>query len=169
MDAMLDALFEEPREGDLTGWIRNDPDARSGSIKFTFYLGDKLYRVTRTRTKSGKATLNLSEYVDESWQNRSAEKYRDTQAIIENTIGMDSLTLKATGLIMQDQYGLFLQADKADRMAILGNILGLGIYDAWRAWRPTGQQTPTGSSGASRICRRRPGGRCRTRQRSRRP
>lgn len=26
---------------------------------------------------------------------------------------------------------------------------------AWRAWRPTGQQTPTGSSGASRICRRR--------------
>lgn len=129
MDAMLDALFEEPREGDLTGWICNDPDARSGSIKFTFYLGDKLYRVTRTRTKSGKATLNLSEYVDESWQNRSAEKYRDTQAIIENTIGMDSLTLKATGLIMQDQYGLFLQADKADRMAILGNILGLGIYD----------------------------------------
>lgn len=129
MDAMLDALFEEPREGDLTGWICNDPDARSGSIKFTFYLGDKLYRVTRTRTKSGKATLNLSEYVDESWQNRSAEKYRDTQTIIENTIGMDSLTLKATGLIMQDQYGLFLQADKADRMAILGNILGLGIYD----------------------------------------
>lgn len=109
---MLDALFEEPREGDLTGWICNDPDARSGSIKFTFYLGDKLYRVTRTRTKSGKATLNLSEYVDESWQNRSAEKYRDTQTIIENTIGMDSLTLKATGLIMQDQYGLFLQADQ---------------------------------------------------------
>ena len=24
--------------GDLTGWICNDPDARSGSIKFTFYL-----------------------------------------------------------------------------------------------------------------------------------
>ena len=67
--------------------------------------------------------------MDESWQNRSAEKYRDTQAIIENTIGMDSLTLKATGLIMQDQYGLFLQADKADRMAILGSIPVLGIFD----------------------------------------
>ena len=51
MDAMLDALFEEPREGDLTGWIRNDPDARSGSIKFTFYLGDKLYRVTTTASR----------------------------------------------------------------------------------------------------------------------
>lgn len=58
MDAMLDALFEEPREGDLTGWICNDPDVRSGSIQFTFSIGEATYRVTRTRTKSGKATLN---------------------------------------------------------------------------------------------------------------
>jgi exonuclease SbcC len=41
---------------------------------------------------------------------------------------MDSLTLKACALIMQDQYGLFLQADKEARMNILGSILGLGIY-----------------------------------------
>ena len=128
MDAMLDALYEEPREGDLTGWICNAPDARSGSIKFTFRLGEKTYRVTRTRQKSGKATLNIAELVEGEWQDRSAERYRDTQAIIEHTIGMDSLTLKATGLIMQDQYGLFLQADKTDRMSILGSILGLGIY-----------------------------------------
>ena len=129
MDAILDALFEEPREGDLTGWICNAQEARSGSIEFTFALGDHRYRVARTRTKSGKATLNLSEYVDGEWQNRSAEKIKDTQALIEQTIGMDSLTLKACGLIMQDQYGLFLQADKESRVKILGNILGLGIYD----------------------------------------
>lgn len=128
MDAMLDALFEEPREGDLTGWICNDPEARSGSIKFTFRLGEQIYRVTRTRQKSGKATLNLAELVDGEWADRSQEKYRDTQTEIENTIGMDSLTLKACALIMQDQYGLFLQADKEARMAILGNVLGLGIY-----------------------------------------
>ncbi len=128
MDAMLDALFEEPREGDLTGWICNDPDVRSGSIKFTFGLGEATYRVTRTRMKSGKATLNISELVDGEWENRSKEKIRDTQREIENIIGMDSLTLKACALIMQDQYGLFLQADKEARMTILGNILGLGIY-----------------------------------------
>lgn len=128
MDAMLDALFEEPREGDLTGWICNDPEARSGSIKFTFRLGEQLYRVTRTRAKSGKATLNLAELVDGEWTDRSRERYRDTQTEIENTIGMDSLTLKACALIMQDQYGLFLQADKEARMNILGNILGLGVY-----------------------------------------
>ncbi len=128
MDAMLDALFEEPREGDLTGWICNDESARSGAIKFTFRLGDRLYRVTRTRAKSGKATLNLSEQVDGEWADRSREKFKDTQQEIINTIGMDSLTLKACALIMQDQYGLFLTADKESRMQILGNILGLGAY-----------------------------------------
>lgn len=128
MDAMLDALYEEPREGELTGWIRNDPEARSGAIKFTFRLGDSLYRVTRTRQKSGKATLNISELVDGEWADRSEEKFKDTQQKIINIIGMDSLTLKACALIMQDQYGLFLQADKEARMNILGSILGLGIY-----------------------------------------
>lgn len=128
MDAMADALFEETREGELTGWIRNDPEARSGAIKFTFRLGEKTYRVTRTRQKSGKATLNIAELVDGEWIDRSKEKFRDTQEEIINIIGMDSLTLKACALIMQDQYGLFLQADKEARMNILGSILGLGIY-----------------------------------------
>lgn len=128
MDAMLDALYEEPREGELTGWICNDPEARSGAIKFTFKLGDRLYRVTRTRQKSGKATLNIAEYVEGEWVDRSKEKFKDTQQEIINIIGMDSLTLKACALIMQDQYGLFLQADKEARMNILGSILGLGIY-----------------------------------------
>ena len=128
MDAMLDALYEEPREGELTGWICNAPDARSGAIKFTFKLGERLYRVTRTRQKSGKATLNIAEQVEGEWIDRSKEKFKDTQQEIINIIGMDSLTLKACALIMQDQYGLFLQADKEARMNILGSILGLGIY-----------------------------------------
>lgn len=133
MDAMLDALYEEPREGELTGWICNDPEARSGAIKFTFKLGDRLYRVTRTRQKSGKATLNIAECVEGEWVDRSKEKFRDTQQEIINIIGMDSLTLKACALIMQDQYGLFLQADKEARMNILGSILGLGIYGGMEA------------------------------------
>ncbi len=128
MDAILDCLFEEPREGDLTGWIRADEKARSGSIAFTFAIGDRVFRVARTRAKSGKATLNLSERVNDDWVNRSAEKFKDTQDIITGILGMDSLTFRSCALIMQDQYGLFLQADKEARMAILGNILGLGVY-----------------------------------------
>ena len=130
MDAIIDCLYEEPREGELTGWIRNDETARSGSIIFTFRIGEKTFRVTRTRARSGKGTLNLSELVDGEWRDRSKEKYKDTQTEIVNILGMDSLTFKSCALIMQDQYGLFLQASKEDRMVILGNLLGLGVYEA---------------------------------------
>lgn len=134
MDAMLDALFEETREGDITGWINNDINVRSGSIKLTFSIGDNIYKITRTRQKSGKATLNLAQLVtdangNQGWIDMSEDKIKDTQAAINRIIGMNAVTLKSCGLIMQDAYGLFLQADKNTRMDILGNILNLEIYD----------------------------------------
>lgn len=132
MDAIIDCLFEEPREGRSTSvkvpWLRNDGNVRSGYISFTFAIGDTVYRVVRTRAKSGKGTLNLSEFSEGQWVDRSREKFNDTQADIEKIIGVDSLTFRSCALIMQDQYGLFLQAKKEDRMVILGNLLGLGIY-----------------------------------------
>ena len=132
MDAIIDCLFEEPREGRSTSvkvpWLRNDDSVRSGYISFTFAIGDAVYRVVRTRAKSGKGTLNLAELVGGEWEDRSKEKFNDTQADIEKIIGVDSLTFRSCALIMQDQYGLFLQAKKEDRMVILGNLLGLGIY-----------------------------------------
>lgn len=128
MDAIVDCLYEEPREGTNTGWIRNDEKARSGSISFTFGLGDKTFRVVRTRTKSGKPTLNLSELLNGEWADRSMEKIADTQKEIIRILGMDSLTFKACVLIMQDQYGIFLEVGKEERVGVLSNLLGLGIY-----------------------------------------
>lgn len=129
MDAIVDCLFEETREGDCKAWIRGTEDARSGSIEFIFDIGDKRFRVVRTRTKSGKPTLNLSQMQENAdWLNLSKERIVDTQAEIEKLLGMDSMTFRSCALIMQDQYGLFLQAKKDERIAILGNLLGLGIY-----------------------------------------
>jgi len=130
MDAIVDCLFEETREGDNKAWIRGTEDARSGMIEFVFDIGDKRFRVTRTRMKSGRATLNLSQMDDSGseWLNLSKERIYDTQDEIEKVLGMDSMTFRSCALIMQDQYGLFLQAKKDERIAILGNLLGLGIY-----------------------------------------
>lgn len=128
MDAILDCIYEEPREGDNTGWINNADDARSGSIEFTFSVGEQTFRITRTRTKSGRPTLNLAEKIDGEWQNRSAEKLRDTQERILEVIGMDSTTFKSCVLIMQDQYGVFMESGREERMGILGDVLGLDIY-----------------------------------------
>ena len=132
MDAIIDCIFEEPREGKSTSvkvpWLRNAPDVRSGYISFTFAIVPKVYRITRTRAKSGKGTLNLAELVAGEWEDRSCEKSADTQAEIKQLIGVDSMTFKSCALIMQDQYGLFLEAKKEDRMVILGNLLGLSLY-----------------------------------------
>lgn len=134
MDAIIDCLYEEPREGvikDDTGkapWLRNDESVRSGSIMFTFRIGEKKYRVTRTRARSGKGTLNIAQFIDGDWKDCSKERYNDTQQEIFNIIGMDSFTFKSCALIMQDQYGLFLQAKPDERVEVLGTLLGLGVY-----------------------------------------
>lgn len=136
MDAIIDCLFEEPREGiikDETGkapWLRNDENARSGSIMFTFRIGEDKYRVTRTRARSGKGTLNISHFEDGAWADRSKERYNDTQQEILNILGMDSFTFKSCALIMQDQYGIFLQAPPEDRVEVLSTLLCLGVYQA---------------------------------------
>lgn len=136
MDAIIDCLYEEPREGvikDDSGkapWLRNDESVRSGSIMFTFRIGEKKYRVTRTRARSGKGTLNISQFVENEWQDCSKERYNDTQQEILNILGMDSFTFKSCALIMQDQYGLFLQAKPEERVEVLGTLLGLGIYQS---------------------------------------
>ena len=130
MDAISDCLFEITREGDKNSWLRATDDTRSGSIEFVFDIGNQRFRVTRTRTKSGRGTVNISELGENGeWHSLSKEKANDTNKEIERILGMDSMTLRSCALIMQDQYGLFLSAGKDDRIAILAKLLGLGIYD----------------------------------------
>ncbi|MDD3040442.1 metallophosphoesterase [Bacteroides sp.] len=127
MDAISDCLYEETREGELTGWIANG--MKSGSLTFAFAMGDSLWRVIRTRTKSGKITLALQESLQGEWKDRNGTTVKDTQQNINNLLGMDVLTFRSCAMIMQDAYGLFLEAELSERMEVLGNILGLGLYD----------------------------------------
>jgi len=131
MDAIIDCLFEEPREGKKVGWIRASDDAKSGDIEFIFDIGEKRFRILRSRAKYGAPKLNISQLAENGtdWINVSKETMDQTEEEIKKIVGMDSMTFKSCALIMQDQYGLFLQANKTDRMAILGNLLGLKLYE----------------------------------------
>jgi len=128
MDSIMDCLFEETRENDLKGWIRNSDGVKSGSITFCFSVGDSICRVVRTRAKSGKCTLSLCEFVDDEWIDSSGEKLKETQELIIQLVG-DSLTLKSCALVMQDQYGIFLDVDRTERMRVLAGLLGLDLYE----------------------------------------
>lgn len=128
MDTIIDCLYEETREHDLKGWISNRPGVKSGSIAFCFSIGTAIFRVVRTRTKAGKCTLSLCENIDNEWVDQSGEKIKETQESIINLVG-DSLTLKSCGLIMQDQYGIFLEVDRTERMKVICGLLGLDLYE----------------------------------------
>lgn len=68
MDAILDCLYEEPREGDLTGWIRADEKARSGSIIFTFAMGMSTCSRIMVRGKTAPRRMLISQHL--SWMTR---------------------------------------------------------------------------------------------------
>lgn len=140
MDAISDCLFEETREGNLDGWITVSPEQlhgkkiTAGSITFDFAMGNSCFRVTRSRSKAsgGKITLSLQEFNAESkiWTDRAKDlSVRDTQAKIIALLGMDVMTFRCCALIMQDAYGIFMEADKTERMEVLSNILGLNVYE----------------------------------------
>jgi exonuclease SbcC len=129
MDAICDSLYEEPRSGETGSWITTSDDARSGMITFEFGMGDTDWRVIRTRAKSGKTTLALQQMDNGQWVDRSTDKVRDTQDKIISLLGMDCATFRCVALIMQDAYGLFMEADKTERMEVLANILGLNVYE----------------------------------------
>lgn len=128
MDAIADCLYEHTRKEDIGGWVRDG--TKSGAITFTFGMGGQEYRVIRTRTKSGRGTLALQRFDQEtgSWADESDTTMKLTQAKIERLLGMDCDTFCSIALIRQDAYGLFLDADSDRRMEVLSSLLGLGIY-----------------------------------------
>ncbi len=128
MDAMLDGFFESPREGDLCGWISMDPDVKSGLIEIEFSIGDEYYRLERSRTKSRKASLRLYHLEGKDFADISEDRISQTQAKIETLLGMDQQLFLSCTLIMQDQYGIFLEAPSSERLRILSDIFGLHFY-----------------------------------------
>lgn len=128
MDAIADCLFEQSRNEDIGGWVRDG--TKSGAVTFSFALGGQQYKVIRTRTRSGKGTLALQRFDNDStaWVDEGDTTMRLTQAKIERLLGMDCNTFCSIALIRQDAYGLFLEADSDRRMEVLSALLGLDIY-----------------------------------------
>lgn len=127
MDAIADCLFEQSRDGQLGGWLREGE--KSGAVTFEFEMGGTDYRVARTRTKSGKATLAFNRIGETGdWEDCGDTTIRLTQGKIEQTLGMDCQTFCSIALIRQDAYGLFLEADSDRRMEVLSALLNLGVY-----------------------------------------
>jgi exonuclease SbcC len=141
LDAITWALFGEARKASGTRKpddeilnrteAEGEGDAQMGVI-LTFDQGDATYEVARyyRETASGKTTqsgLHL--------KNRSAEtdltagNQRNTQAEIEDVLGMDYDLFTSTSMMEQGQWDQLMTATPAERKDLLFDLLQLGRFE----------------------------------------
>lgn len=103
-------------------------------VEFEFAVGQNRYRVLRKRTRSGlKRTgqpfLNLFVAGPEDFTDISGNSIRETEQKIINVLRMDYDTFINSALLLQGRADEFSMKNPAKRKEVLGNILGLSLYD----------------------------------------
>lgn len=131
LDAMTWALFGQARRRDDTV-INSHTDA--AEVIFEFRYEGNLYRVQRVKPRD-KATL-LEFYVcapDGSWKPMTERSMRETEGRITSTLRMDYETFTNSSFLMQGRADQFAQQRPGDRKRVLSAILGLEVWEQYRA------------------------------------
>jgi exonuclease SbcC len=104
-------------------------------VEFTFSLGKETYRALRRRSaaKRGKSELHFHVYVEDAggWRTLTEASIRETQAKINRLLRLDYDTFINSAFLLQGRADEFTTKRPAERKQILGDILGLGIYDEY--------------------------------------
>jgi len=96
LDAIVWALWGEPRGGSAAGDDLLHPGAREMQVSLEFGLGEERYRATRRRTlrnKSGTTELHLEMCADQTWRSLDGGTVRETQRLIDQLVRMSHDTL----------------------------------------------------------------------------
>ena len=140
LDAMTWALWGEARKS--SGRRKPDEElirigTRHMEVTFTFDLEDDRYRVTRTfsRSKTGKTTssdleFQLRDPEADAYRPLTGGTQRETQARIEDTLGLDYDTFINSAFLLQGRSDEFTNKSPSQRKEILVRILNLRRYEA---------------------------------------
>jgi exonuclease SbcC len=151
LDAMTWAVWGEARKS--SGKRKPDDElirigTRHMEVTFTFDLEATRYRVTRSfsRSETGKTTSSDLEFQlydpdDAAYRPLTAGTQRETQARIEDTLGLDYDTFINSAFLLQGRSDEFTNKSPSQRKEILVSILNLSRYEAlegrardhWRA------------------------------------
>jgi exonuclease SbcC len=141
LDAMTWALWGKAR----LGARRDDELIHLGQtemeVEFTFALDGNRYRVIRKRDSrsGGRSALELQMWDDQAsaspaepvFRPLTAPTIRATQARINELLRMDYETFINSAFLLQGRADEFTIKPPAERKRILGDILGLSIYDEY--------------------------------------
>ncbi|RME45587.1 MAG: SMC family ATPase [Caldilineae bacterium] len=104
-------------------------------VAFTFALGGETYRVLRRRIagKRGRSELHFHAFLPAAndWRTLTESGIRQTQDKINRLLRLDYDTFINSAFLLQGRADEFTNKRPAERKQILGDILGLGIYDEY--------------------------------------
>jgi DNA repair protein SbcC/Rad50 len=139
LDAITWALFGKARsksDDDLVN-RRAVLDDGAAEVRFTFTLGDSVYRIIR-RKRSGKATqlelqmLADGDLADGKWKTLSESKVRETEAAIVELLRMNYDTFINASFLLQGKADEFTTKTPGRRKEILADLLGVSQWEQYR-------------------------------------
>lgn len=132
LDAMTWALFGAARG--CEGGQNQDRLIREGAdetvVTLVFELGDETYRVTRSRSRSGRADLRFCVRSGDGWTTIGDDTLRGTETKISEVLRMDYRTFVASAFFLQGRADEFLtQMTPERRKEVFARLLDLGVYE----------------------------------------
>ncbi|MFC1911616.1 AAA family ATPase [Chloroflexota bacterium] len=133
IDAMTWALWGQARaksDDDLVHSGRNTME-----VEFDFAVNRQLYRIIRKRSRpkrqssSGQSILEFQVATEEGFKSITGNSLTQTQQKITATLHMDYPTFINSAFLRQGHADEFTVKRPAERKEVLGEILGLSLYD----------------------------------------
>ena len=131
LDAITWALFGQARRKDDT--VINS-HSLAAEVVFDFQYENNLYRVQRTKPRDKSTVLEfLICNVEGAWKPLTEKSMHETEARISTTLRMDYETFINSSFLMQGHADQFAQQRPGDRKKVLSAILGLEVWELYRA------------------------------------
>jgi exonuclease SbcC len=135
IDAMTWALWGKARAKSIDDLIHSTQSEME--VEFEFAIGEQLYRIIRKRSRPKKRTgagqssleFQISILPGKDFRPITGNTIDQTQQKIIETLHMDYDTFINSAYLRQGHADEFTRQDPAKRKEVLGNILGLSIYD----------------------------------------
>ena len=131
LDAITWSLFGEAR-GKSNEIINIHSDVKAAEVALTFEYEGNIYRVQRTLPRNKSTVLEFQILNGETWRPLTEKTTRDTQARIEQTLRLDYETFVNASFFLQGRTDQFTQQNASKRKEVLGNILGLEMWEEFR-------------------------------------
>ncbi len=138
LDAITWVLFGQARRRDDS--LIHSRAGSSADVSLEFIHEGILYRAQRMKAPGKSAVLELQQQGEGGWRPLTEHSLRGTEERIQRILGLDYDTFINASFFLQGKADQFAQQRPGRRKEILGNILGLEVWEEYRAAAKTRRQ-----------------------------